>query len=321
MRFRYRSPFDKSVSMGGLGDVVSYFPSQEENPPYGTLIQNYPSRLKLVSEGGGYVVFNGTNYPNTIWNVNELANGIGGTFYDWENAAFVQYETGQIGSGSSSSAPIIINGYDYGAGCSYSYNVYHDGMGGTYDEGTGGSCTGSGTYITSSSTNTYLSISGTSHISGYIPTTYYHDGSGGYYSTTENAVYYNNGTYIQTRYDVPLYLYLYTPDGLNYVGSFQNGVATVEDYHDGMGSYYTNTVFATYTESGEITTYNYQTDVAGYLYNNGRTVTYYFQPSWNNYYSYAEYFNYYSYGTYIWDDGYNYYYWDGYGGYYTQNYF
>lgn len=41
MKFRHRSPNDKSISMGGLGDVVSYVKPQNSCPPAGTVISSY----------------------------------------------------------------------------------------------------------------------------------------------------------------------------------------------------------------------------------------------------------------------------------------
>jgi hypothetical protein len=324
MRFRYRSPFDLSIFGGGIGSVASFNqpPSGPSYPPYGTFVQWYASRIRLVSEGGGYISHDGNYFPNTYWEVNELANGTGGTFLDWGNALFVSYATGYIGVQSSNSEPIIIDGYNYGSSCSYSNDLYHDGNGGTYADNFMGGCTMYGEYITSGSIPTYLNISGTNYQNGYQPVTYYHDGMGSYYQSGGSTEYYGYGSSIVILYNQPSYLYLYTPDGMTYVGAFQNGTTDVEYFHDGYGSFYSTTVSTNYTPTeGLITEYNYQTDVAGQLHNNGRVVYYYFQSEWNGFYSYAEYTYYYSYGTYIWDDGVYAYFWDGWGGYYSQQIF
>lgn len=314
--------FNRLFSLIGLswgnGSMTVDGPSEPPSfPPFGTIIQNFPNLLRTVSQGGSSVTVSGSTYPNSVWNVNEVADGSGGTFLDWSNAIFGYYKSDFIANVGESSPAIIINGFNYGSGCSTSYDVYHDGNGGTYSDNYQGGCTTSGTYITNGSTPSYLTISGTQYQNGDIPIDYFHDGSGGYYSTSYSPNYYSYATHIVLTTGVPIYLTLYTNTGSQYVGQFQNGTKDVDYYHDGYGSYYGVDSNTMYTESGHITSYNFQTNVSGVLFNNGATAEFYFQPAWNGYYSIAEYMNYYSYGTYIWDDGYAFHYWDGNGGYYT----
>jgi hypothetical protein len=318
---RISQGISSGTSNNGFGSIVSFPSVPVSFPEYGTLVMNHPYWEKTVAQGGSYVDVGNILYPNSIWNVNELADGIGGTFFDWANAVFQYYKTDFISQQGYSSDPIIIDSVNYGSSCYTTYDVYHDGFGGTSSVNYMGGCTSSGTYITNGSIPTYINISGTNYQNGYVPVTYYHDGSGGYYQSGGMTEYYTYGSLITQITGVPIYLSLYTNTGSYYVGQFQNGTRDVDYFHDGYGGYYESDVNTYYTESGLITEYYFQSDVAGQLHNDGRTAVFYFQPPWNGYYSIAEYLNYYSYGTYVWDDGYAYHYWDGNGGYYTNYYF
>ena len=72
MTFKYRSPNDKSVNAGGLGSVASFNETQNNYPPYGTILsQSDTSRTEFDSINVGYWM------PYTTYT---KADGGGGTF-------------------------------------------------------------------------------------------------------------------------------------------------------------------------------------------------------------------------------------------------
>ncbi len=151
----------------GMGGTYGEY-NHDDYPSYGTLLNNC----------------NGNNY---------YADGFGG-YYDVPENTNPAYGT-YLGSGSGGDYVTVdcINVQVSG----YSYDIYADGNGGTYNETTGGA-----NYYS------YGSVLGTC---GYI--TYYSDGGSGYYSQDNTPQYPSYGTFA------------YNQDNYNY-------------YNDGNGGYY-----------------------------------------------------------------------------------
>lgn len=296
LRLIYAGETDIFIGRSGGGSVV-FSPPVTVTPPsypeYGTLIQSHTGRLRQVSEGGSYVSYNGSDFANSYWDVNELANGTGGSFFDWNSAVFSYYATGQFDSYSDSSQPIVINGTSYGGGCSYSGSVNHDGNGGYYTEGTGGGCISSGEVITTVSNPTYLSIDGSDYQNGYDVVTYRHDGSGSYY-TSSQITYYSSGTYIKD------YSYSSSPiviDGTDYGSACSY---SGQHLHDGNGGYYSYETYSSCVASGthivDVSSVVY-TNISGTDYALGTRYRPYYHNGSGGIYTGDDYYYYTSYGA------------------------
>lgn len=271
--------FNRLFSLIGLswgnGSMTVDGPSEPPSfPPFGTIINTVTTEYP-ISAGGSYFDYNGTNYPNQVATVNIVADGVGGTFYDWANATGISYKGDgvYVTNYTSYSSPIIINGTDYGAGCTYTGDVYHNGSGGYYEAGTGGSCTPYGTFITSvgsSGSNGINTPVGYFVYESWTGLSYYHDGMGGTYANYDGFTAQPDGTFIGTdstggsnQTEVPSgsgnyftysswssidyyfqlsgYTYTYYYQGVtsaNY-GDFITNDGTYDYYWDGNGGYYT----------------------------------------------------------------------------------
>lgn len=179
-----------------FGDILGEPPSF---PEAGTILETLTAQTYPISEGGSYVTYNATNYPNQNADVYRKANGTGGDYLDWANAFNLTYKTGIFTSYSNYSASIIINGTNYGAGCNYTGDVEHNGSGGYNEINQGGGCSSAGSLITSDSISGSETIS--TPVGNYAYETWtgkdwFHDGSGGYYSVKVNVVTQGNGAYI-----------------------------------------------------------------------------------------------------------------------------
>lgn len=232
-------------------------------PPAGTILETLTAQTYPISNGGGFVDYNATQYPNQNADVYRKADGFGGNYLDWANAFNVTYKTGVFTSYTSYSSDIVINGTSYGAGCSYSGDVEHNGSGGYTEINQSGGCSSSGFLITSDSNSGSNSIStpvGSFAYESWSGNNYYHDGSGGYYSQYTGFTSQGNGAYIgddgtsgSNSAEVPSgsgnyysytswsnILYYYNGSG-GYYTSYQ-GVwnASYGDYitYDGMYNYY-----------------------------------------------------------------------------------
>jgi hypothetical protein len=244
--------------------VVSY-------PEAGTILETLTSQTYPISEGGASVQHSGVNYPSQNADVYRKANGTGGDYLDWANAFNLTYKTGIFTSYSSSTANIVINGSSYGAGCTYTGDVEHDGSGGYNEINQGGGCASAGSLITSDSNSGSETIA--TPIGNYAYETWtgndwFHDGSGGYYSVKVNVSTQGNGAYIGN-------------DGIS--GSSQTEVpngsgnyytyaswSSLNYYYNGSQGYYTSAVgymsesYGTYiTNDG---TYSYFWDGSGGFY-------------------------------------------------------
>jgi hypothetical protein len=241
-------------------------------PAAGTILETLTAQTYPISEGGGYVTYNSTQYPNQNADVYRKANGTGGNYLDWANAFNLTYKTGTFTSYSNYSASIIINGTNYGAGCSYYGDVEHDGSGGFNEINQSGGCSYAGSLITSDSISGSQTIS--TPIGNYAYETWtgndwFHDGSGGYYSVKVNVVTQGSGAYIGD-------------DGTS--GSSSTEVPS------GSGNYYS---FSSWTS---IT----------YYYNGSGGYNSSYQGAWNA--SYGDYITYDGTYSYYWDGSGGYYY-------------
>ena len=123
------------------------------------------------SESNSYYVSNGT-YLGNCNDYNYYSDG-NGSYYQGEYTG-TDYPTGPTGSGGIATNYITINGAEYENG-TYSYSVYHDGMGGYYTEYAYSYQTYGYTFVT---TSIYDEETLTE-----VWTQYQSDGNGGYYTT------------------------------------------------------------------------------------------------------------------------------------------
>ncbi len=245
MSVRLKYAGDKDISAGRSGGASIFaLPGPVSFPPAGTILETLTAQTYPISEGGGYVTYNSTQYANQNADVYRKADGVGGNYLDWANAFNVVYSSAQFTTYSSNSADIIINGTNYGAGCSYYGDVYHDGAGGYTEVGTGGSCYSSGSSITSDSNAGSNSIStpvGTFTYESWTGNDYFHDGLGGYYSTYQG--------------------YTSQPDGA-FIGTDSTGGSNQTEVPSGSGNSYTYSTWSSidyyFQLSGYTYTYTYQ---------------------------------------------------------------
>lgn len=167
-------------------------------PAYGTVL----STLYGVDyEIGVYFVLNGVTYYSYSCDVNSVADGVGGSFYDWTNATYVTAKTSVFYTdftGGSSYVTVLGNQYtcstwdyvDYfhdGAG---SYNVYYHY---TYAAQMGDFIYNDGT---PSGNSVQLPDSNFYNYQSWSSTDYFHDGSCGFYTSLVNETFVQNGDYI-----------------------------------------------------------------------------------------------------------------------------
>lgn len=109
-------------------------PSGGGFPPYGTVVNTLYSQLRSVANGGGYFVnpVDGSYVPTNLVTVDEVADGSGGTFIDWDtsrDAAPVPYGTVVV-SFVASVDPVgyvTIWGNSYPTGERQGYQLQHNG--------------------------------------------------------------------------------------------------------------------------------------------------------------------------------------------------
>jgi len=163
------------------------------------------------------------------------------------------------------------------------------------------------TYLTSVYGSYQIDINGTLYSNGGYEDQYFNDGNGGAYVGSTITDYPSGGTVLGTG-SGNSYTTIY---GSNY----QNGTYSDDYVADGYGGYNTNRTYNYYGYGTFIVAFDYQTNVAGTNFLNGK------QDSWYNdgnggTFNYDT-GSYYSYGTFIYNDGSYDYYWDGNGGYYN----
>lgn len=272
MSVRFQFAGDKDISVGRAGGTSLSAPvSLASFPAYGTFIETLYNEEVPIANGGGSVTYQSNTYPNQVSTVDKLANGTGGWFLDWANQRDTQYKTSQFTTYTSSSPNIVINGYDYGAGCTYYGDVFHDGSGWYTEVGTGGGCYSFGSYITNGGggSDTISTPIGTWAYQTWDSVNYYHDGSGGYYEErnyTYNAV---SGDSIGTDYTAGSNSREVPDMSGNYFSYQIWDFSTL--YYNGSGGYY-----ATYN-------YTYDDTYGDYITNDGSN-TYYWDGSGGYYY-------------------------------------
>ena len=289
----FKYPSDKDITTGHPSGSSVFAPTTIGGgggfPAYGTVLYTeYSATYQIGAEQYSSVLATFVDTQNC--DVLVLADGIGGSFYDWSSATNIQYKPyGEyIGTDTnlwetnpveipSGSYNFVNSGY-YDAG----RNEVHDGMGNLTFVGVGaftyypaGSSTGVGNPV--ANTIDVPSYSGNYYDTGTgYDYPYLWDGIGGFYrSATGNfyGSYYSNGTEVDTniRYH-STDLQTEVPSGSSYY--VLNGKYNLDSYYwDGSGNYYTA----------------FTGDTGGVYYN---------------------------YGDYILNDGTYDYYWDGAGGYY-----
>lgn len=236
------SRIGKSISPTGGGVISAIFSRgiAPSFPPYGELLSTQQGVEYPISAGGGGVNYSGVNYPNQTADVDTIADGVGGTFQNWYNAVFKS--NSQFTTYSENSPDIIVNGVNYGYGCSSSGDVYHNGSGGYDVYNQAGGCISNGTYIANYSGTYTIYVNGTNYTSGTYSNSIYHDGSGSYYeSGTSDYTFYG----IEFTSVGPIDI-TFDFNGTSYIG----GTYVTRYYHDGSGSYYTENTNFSYTEAG-----------------------------------------------------------------------
>lgn len=267
MRFRYRSPNDKSIFSGGFGSVASFNEPSSGGPSYpeaGTILSTEYGVTYPIANGGSSVTYGGIDYPNQNCDVNVVANGSGGSYYDWINATNIAYKTGTFTTYTSSSADIIINGTSYGAGCTYYGDVNHNGSGGYEEVGTSGGCATGLITTGGSGSNSISTPVGSFTYETWDNIEYYHDGMGGY---TSSYVNYNQAT-----------------DG-TYIGTDSNGGTDQLEVPTGSSSYWTYGTYVAidYYYQLDGNTYNGIKDYSGSLVNDGDYI--YFDGTYDYYWN------------------------------------
>jgi hypothetical protein len=342
MSVKVRYAGDKDIIVGQSGGSALFTPVSIGFPAYGTLINTlylyeYPS-----SQGGSTVDVGGTFYPSQTVTLDELADGAGGTFFDWSNERDIAYKVyGSYISTYSYTTYVDINGTGYPNG-SASYDFVHDGYGQYTTNNNNGSYYGYGSYITYDAVNhnggSIEVPSGSGNYynnANYNGYDYFHDGNGGYYVSDAGFngyfIYGYSYTSVASTIEVPIY-------SGNYYG---NGLST-DYYADGYGGYQSST-------SGSVHAYGAVTYVSnpnntevpsgsGSNYPNGTTTDYvsdgtgyYYQTINGSFLSYGTFIRNYIYyptgnsvevpsgsGNYFYDQWFgDKYYWDGSGFYYA----
>ena len=251
-----------------FGEVPSGPPSY---PEAGTILETLTNQTFPISDGGGIVTYDGTQYPNQNADVYRKANGTGGNYLDWANAFNLTYKTGTFTSYSNSSANIVINGTSYGSGCSYSGDVEHNGSGGYNEINQSGGCAYYGQPITTDSnagSNTISTPIGSYAYETWTGNEWFHDGYGGYYNVHTGVMTYGNGAYIGNDgisggYSIEV------PSGSGYYFTYYSWTSK-DYYYNGSGGYYTadqgtwNASYGDYIRNDG--TYSYYYDGAGGYY-------------------------------------------------------
>lgn len=260
-----------SLSWGNGGMVVDGASNEAPSfPPYGTFIETLYSQEVPIANGGLYVTYQSTEYPNQTATVDKLADGSGGWFLDWANPRDTAYKTSQFTTYTTYSSDINIGGTSYGAGCTYYGDVVHDGMGGYQEIGTGGGCTPFGVYITSGGAgqSTIPTPIGDFAYETWDSSSYYHDGSGGYYEErnyTYNGV---SGDLIGIDYTAGSSSREVPDMSGNYFSYESWDYSTL--YYNGSGGYYSSYNYTYQAISGDFITndgtYDYYWDGSGGYY-------------------------------------------------------
>lgn len=261
------------LSWGNGGMSVDGAPSEPPSfPPLGTILSTSYVVEFPPANGGGTVDINSTLYPNQNCDVNLIADGVGGSYYDWANAFNVIYKPlGSSITGEMGTYYVTINGYNYSSG-TYSNSYYHDGSGSFYADGTSSYNT-YGEFITSDNIagNNYISTPmGSFAYEGWDGNNYYHDGSGGYYSNYIN--------------------FAQVPDNA-YIGNDGTAGSSSTEVPSGSGNYYAYTSWSSKDYYFQLSGYTYQEFVntnftanyGDYITSDG-TYTYYWDGTGGYYY-------------------------------------
>jgi hypothetical protein len=254
-------------------------------PPYGNFIRTEYG----VPFGGGesrYSSTLGQNIYNQHCDVNVLADGSGGEFYDWSNATNVGYYEEGTAIGTLPNSSHLFGNLEVPDG---SGNYYPNQRSVGYSEEWNG-----GGEITE------------------VPYGGLADLEWGYVYAAHN---------VEQQAEVPQGSSNYYGNGLtDYNNYIANGIGGwTEDYVETLGSYHGN---GTEVDSNlRSNTANAQTEVptsSGNYYNNGATQfdTYVWDGNGGYFYTNLSDGSYYASGTFIYNDGMGDYYWDGNGGYY-----
>lgn len=235
--------------------------------PYGTFIQTLNNQTYPISEGGSYFdspVDGTTDIPNQKATVNELANGTGGVFLDWDNASNIEFiyngvvfyvfdEWLDYESGNT----VNVNGVDYFSQ-RHKNDYRHNGSGG-YDAGYSNlSFKPYGTFIVSIDSQSEVPSGSGNYAPNGLVNNYYHDGNGGSYSVTTGA-YYSSGLDTNiTGFDVAIQLEV--PSGS---GSYFNTGQSSGYYWDGSGGVYSATKGTPYADG----TFIYNDGMNNYYWN------------------------------------------------------
>jgi hypothetical protein len=297
MSVKVRYAGDKDIIVGKAGGSALFTPVNIGFPAYGTLINTLYLYEYPTIQGGATVDVSGTSYPSQTVTLDELADGAGGTFFDWSNERDIAYKVyGLYISTYNYTTYVDVNGTGYPSG-SASYDFIHNGSGGYTTNNAGGSYYGYGSFITydaiSHEGGSVEVPSGSGNFfnnANYDGYNYFHDGNGGYYVNDAGF----NGYYA--------YGYPYTSSGVSIEvpyasGTYYNNGATEDYYADGYGGYQVS-FNATYHAYGDVTyvsspvmvevptgsgeyfangySYDYISDGTGYFYNvtNGSPLSY-----------------------------------------------
>lgn len=279
MKFRHRSPNDKSISGGGFGSVVSFNEPSTTPPPLyppaGTTLQTLYGETYPIENGGNSVYANGNYYPNQMGDVNLVADGNGGSYIDWYSITNIAYKTyGSVILSESGNTYVDINGNNYINGY-WGNSYYHDGNGNSYSAGNT-SYYSYGSMIVTLGGYTTVDVNGANLINGTYTDDYFSDGYGSYYSSGSSS-YYTAGTYlgldpVSNSYGSYIeldYNYFY-PQRINYY-VYADGGSGWYSNSDGLVSYWPYGTFF-YSNSA---TYPVP-DTSGNHYANGKNNSFYY---------------------------------------------
>lgn len=287
----FKYPSDKDITTGHPSGSSVFAPVSGGGgfPPYGTVLYtDYTVTYQNGTEQYSSITGNFVKTQNC--DVQVLADGVGGSFYDWGNATNIQYKPyGEVVASDGASwetNPVEIPSGSYNFINSGYYasgkNEIHDGMGNLIFEGIGtfahysaGSFTGASNPVANTTECPPSSSNYVDNGTGYeYP--YLWDGTGGYYESVTGNFYgshYSNGTEVDS--------------------SFRYNNANLQSEVPDPSGYF--------VDNGKYEIYTYYWD--GY----GGVSSGYFGIGGS----------FYNWGDYIYNDGTYDYYWDGYGGYYT----
>lgn len=179
-------------------------------PAAGTILYTQYGAVYPASEGGSSntVVELSLPFDNSVCDVNIVADGFGGSYYDWDNVTNITYiDSGvfladDINGGSTAIYISELNGY-YGNGDYLSRTFFHDGTGSYYIQYGNYTYTAFGYYYGGNGIGgTFSPVEVPSGSSVFWDSNTYDeyaaraDGSGGYTWAMENVQYYSDGTFI-----------------------------------------------------------------------------------------------------------------------------